>query len=472
MFKKSIIRPLVVVVLSLAFLMSGQIALLAQEPYFKGTTITVSAVAEVYARGFKMFEKEILQKYGIKMKFDMTPPQDAYSKDMLQFATGRSTSDIVLFMPANLADYSKHLEPLQPMAEKWGLDFHLDDIMPTYRDIYCSWAGTLYAIPWDGDQHNLYYNKDAFVRYGLTPPTTWDDYEVIAEKLNGKDWDNDGKKEYGVVEAWQRGGYAFWWWMDRFVAYGGVYFDENMDPLLNKANGLKALQNMVNVAPYVPPGTINFGYPECETAFVKSEAPMVVQWASTGKAAMDPTVSDIVGKVGVAVIPGAVINGKLHRATTLPTGWSAGIPKYARNKKAAAYVLEYISRPENALKICLDPKTAVDPWRISSFDLSKWLELWPGNKDYAREYVKVMNETIKLGVPDLQIPGSDAYVKAADAEISSALVGKKSPQEALNDAVKAWNEITELRGKETQKKQWNIQYNAMKKKGISWIPLK
>lgn len=459
-------------VLSLAFLVSGQVALLAQEPYFEGTTITVSAVAEIYAHGFRMFEKEIFQKYGIKMKFDMTPPQDVYSKDILQFATGHSSSDIVLFMPANLADYSKHLEPLQSLAEELGLNFYLDDIMPTYRDIYCSWAGTLYTIPWDGDQHNLYYNKDAFARYGLTPPTTWDDYKMIAKKLNGEDWDGDGKEEYGVVEAWQRGGYAFWWWMNRFVAYGGVYFDENMDPLVNKANGVRALQNMVEITPYVPPGTLNFGYPESETAFRKTEAPMIIIWSSVGKAAMDPALSDIVGKVGVSLIPGAVINGKLHRATTLPTGWSAGIPKYAQNKKAAAYVLEYISRPENALKICLDSGTGVDPWRISSFNLSKWLELWPENKDFAREYVEVMHETIKLGVPDLQISGSDSYVKAADAEISAALIGLKSPQEALNDVAKAWDELTERRGREALREQWNLQYNTMKEKGISWIPLK
>lgn len=448
----------------------GQIIYGAEKPRFEGTTITVMAIAEAYARGFRMFENEIAREYGIKIKFDMTPPQDAYSVAMLEFATRRSSWDIVLFMPANLADYSKHLEPLQPLIEKLGLNFYLDDMMPVYRDIYSSWEGTLVAVPWDGDQHNLYYNKEAFAKYGLTPPTTWDDYDKIAELLNGKDWDNDGKKEYGVVEAWQRGGYAFWWWMDKFASYGGVFFDEEMNPLLNSPGGIKALEHTVNIAPFVPPGTLTFGYPETENAFIKSDAPMVVQWSSTGKSAMDPDASLIVGKVGVALIPGAVIQGKLHRRTTLPTGWSAGIPKYARNKEAAAFVLEYISHPDRALKICIDPKTYVDPWRVSSFNLPEWLSLWPEYESYTRDYLKVMKETIELGLPDLQIPGSDAYVKAADAEISAAIVGKKSPREALNDAVNAWNEITNRFGTEQQKEYWKAQYDAMKAKGIIYIP--
>lgn len=455
--------------LCVVMLSVGQIIHGAEKQRFEGTTITVM-VCEAYGRAFTMFENEIARKYGIKMEFSVAPPEDMYTVAMLEFAVGRSSWDIVLFMPANLADYSKHLEPLQPLSEKLGLNFYLDDIMPVYRDIYCSWKGTLYAIPLDGDHMNLYYNKEAFAKYGLTPPTTWDDYDKIAELLNGKDWNNDGKKEYGVVEAWKRGGYAFWTWMNKFASYGGIYFDEEMNPLLNSPGAIKALEHTVNIVPFVPPGTLAFGYEECEQAFIGGVAPMVLQWCSTGKSAMDPDASLIVGKVGVALIPGAVIEGKLHRRTTLPTGWSAAIPKYARNKEAATCVLEYVSHPDRALKIAIDPKTYVDPWRVSSFNLPEWLSLWPEYESYTRDYLKVMKETVELGLPDLQIPGSDAYVKAADAEISAAIAGKKSPREALNDAVNAWNEITNRFGIEQQKEYWKAQYDAMKAKGIIYIP--
>lgn len=472
MSKKFLKKMLIYVgLLCVGIFLFGQITYGAEKSQFAGTTVVLQG-SSGYMKGFKLFEKEIAKEYGIKIKYDMTPCPDAYNKSMLEFAVGRSTWDMVLFMPCHLADYQRHLEPLEPLADKLGINFYLDDIMPTYRDIYCSWKGILYAIPFDADQHNLYYNKEAFAKYGFTPPQTWDEFDKIAEFFNGKDWDGDGQKEWGVVEAWKRGGYAFWWWMNRFAAYGGVYFDEEMNPLVNSPGAKKAMEHMMDIIPFVPPGTANFAYAGSENAFIKSDVPMIVNWSSVGKSLMDPTRSDIVGKGGVALIPGAVINGKFNRRTTLPTGWGAGIPKYAKNGEAAAVVLEYVSTPERALTLATNLTMSIDPWRTSTFDLENWLSVWPEYESYTRDYVKVMKETVALGLPDLQISGCEEYLKRADAEIASALVGTKSPEKALEDIVKAWNEITDRFGREKQKKDWNTQYDAMKASGIRYIPYK
>jgi len=448
----------------------------------KETIIKVMVIAQVYANGFDMAAEEIYNELGVKFEYDMSPPQDAFSKVMMEFATQTSTADIVLFMPANIADYAPHLEPLEALIKEYGLDFQLDDIMPAYRDLYCTWDGVLYAIPWDGDQHNLFYNKTAFedsrnkeafkeaLGYELAPPETWDQYIDVAKFFNGRDWDFDGEPEYGTVEAWQRGGYAYWWWWDKFIPYGGLPFDENMKPLIDSPAGQKALAATIEIAKTVPPGTANFGYPECESAFIEGDAPMVIQWSSAGKSAMDASRSQILNNVGAALLPGVKVGDKLVRRFTLPTGWTAGIPKYSKNKEMALRALEILSRPEYALKISLDPGTAVDPWRISSFEAAEWGELWPDNPGYGKQFIEVQKKTVELAVPDLQIPGSDEYLKAADAEISAAIVGGKSVDQALADAVAEWNEITERRGLEEQKKAWFIQLNAMKAAGITYDP--
>ena len=126
-----------------------------------GLTLKISSVADPYASVFRLHKDEI-SKLGVKMVFDNNPPQDTYSKNMLDFAAGTSTYDIVLFMPAWLADYSHHLEPIENLSSKYGLDFKLDDIVQTYRDVYIRWNGIDYAVPFDGDQHILFYNKKAF----------------------------------------------------------------------------------------------------------------------------------------------------------------------------------------------------------------------------------------------------------------------------------------------------------------------
>jgi multiple sugar transport system substrate-binding protein len=243
-----------------------------------------------------------------------------------------------------------------------------------------------------------------------------------------------------------------------------------MKPLIDSPAGQKALEATIEIAKTVPPGTANFGYPECESAFIEGDAPMVIQWSSTGKSAMDPSRSQIMNNVGAALLPGVKVGDNLVRRFTLPTGWTAGIPKYSKNKEMALRALEILSRPEYALKIALNPGTAVDPWRISSFDAPEWEQLWPDNPGYGKQFIEVQKKTVELAVPDLQIPGSDEYLKAADAEISAAITGGKSVEQALADAAAEWNEITERRDPEEQKKAWLIQLNAMKAAGIEYDP--
>ena len=81
-----------------------------------------------------------------------------------------------------------------------------------------------------------------------------------------------------------------------------------------------------------------------------------------------------------------------------------------------------------------------------------------------------MQETLELGVPDLQIPGQDEYVKVADAEISGALSGTKSAQQALDDAVAEWNNITDRLGRDQQLMYWTQQLQALRERGIEYRP--
>lgn len=451
---------------------------------FDGVTLNISAIADAYVQGFKKYEKQIHDELGISMKFDVVPPADAYTKDMLEFRSGKSSHDIVLLQPANLADYSPHLRPLDKLASELKLSFDNGDIESVYKDVYTSWAGTTYTVPWDGDQHNLFYNVAAFDRpenkagfqaaygYALEPPKTWQEYHDAAEYFSSHDWNGDGKKKYGVAEAWQQGGYSAWWWTNKFGSYGGVWFDDDMKPLIDSPSGIKALQASVDIVRFTPPGTLNFGYPELEAALLKQQVPMVIQWSSTGKAAQDPSVSTIAGNVGVSVVPGVKLSdGSITHRPALPTGWSAGIPKGSKKAAAAAYLLQWISQPKHALTLALDPKTAIDPWRTSSFqDANAWEKAFPGNAKYGDDFVSVQKQTVETGMPDLQIPGSNEYLLALSAEINNALAGKKPAEKALHDAAAAWDTITDKLGRDKQLAAWRHQQDAMKKIGVEYRP--
>ncbi len=484
---KGRICRLIAVVLAVSFLVAigapAKVGLAQEPPRFEGVTLHISSIADIYAQGFSRFEDDIYAKFGIKMEFDNTAPQDAYKKDMLEFSAETATHDIVLFMPAWLPDYAPHLEPMGDLAKQYNLDFKLDDVVPIFQKFYTEWDGEFYTVPWDGDQHNLYYNKGAFNNpkmqeqfkeeygYDLLVPETWDQYRDVANFFNGKDWNDDGKNEFGVAEAWQRGGYAFWWWANKFLGFGGVWFDEDMKPLINGPVGIRALENTLSIKESVPPGTANFGYPELENAFIKGEVPMVMQWDSTGKRCKDPSASTIVDQCGIAMLPGSeAADGTVIHRPGLPTGWTMGIPKYSTNKEAAAYLLQYISDFEHSLINAMDPAIGADPWRKSHFEDPKWLTMWPDDPEYSEAYIDVLQKTVEMGVPDLQIPGSYEYWQAADREIAEAIAGNKTAQEAMDAAAAEWENITDRYGRDTQRTAWNKQLEGMKSLGITYMP--
>jgi multiple sugar transport system substrate-binding protein len=467
-----------------AFAQDVDLGPMPKDGKFDNVTLRISAIAGVYVSGFKKFEQQIKDELGITMQFDVTPPTEAYAKDMLEFRSQTASHDIVLFEPANLADYSRFLIPLDGAAKTLGISFDKQDIDPVYRDVYTSWNGVTYSVPWDGDQHNLFYNVAAFdnpknkagfkAKYGydLAPPQTWSEYRDVAEFMAGTDWNGDGTTKYGVAEAWQQGGYATWWWTDKFGSYGGIWFDNDLKPLINSEAGIKALQNSVDVVKFAPPGSLNFGYPELEAALLKQQVPMVIQWSSTGKAAQDPKVSAIVGNVGVAMVPGVKLaDGTIIRRPALPTGWSAGIPKFSKNAAAAAMLLQWISQPEHALALALDPGTAIDPWRASSFaNTDAWRKAFPSDPKYGEAFVHVQSETVAKGMPDLQIPGSNEYLTALDRQIDAALAGQKSPKEALDAAAEEWDAISDKLGRDAQTTAWRNQAAAMSSVGIKYEP--
>ena len=452
---------------------------IAADPDFKGVTIKAITNAEAYSYSLKMAKDELKAKYNINLEVELTGlggPE--YTKQMVEFTSGSGTYDIVWLSPVWMADFSKYLEPLEPLAKKWNLDFELGDIADTFNKVYNSWDGVWYSVPYDGDVHIFYYNEIAFdtpahkekfkqkYGYDLHPPNTWKEYRDMAEFFTGWDWDGDGQVEYGGGECWKSGMYPYWWFNSRFASYGGVYFDEDMKPLINSPAGIKALRDMAACKPFYPPGIFTFGSPELKTALYKGDVAMAWHWTSTGKLIEDPKTSDVVGKFGFGVAPGVEYKGEVYRRPAFASGYGLAINKFSKNKDAAVHVVQFYNSPKISLKRVMDPQTAADPYRVSHFES----EAFRSGMTDGGDYLDAIKETLPLAFPDLQIPGGKEYAEALSYEISKVLVGEKQPKQALDAAAKKWNRITRRFGKDKQKALWNQQYNAMKSIGIVYRP--
>jgi multiple sugar transport system substrate-binding protein len=436
------------IVVCLVVTLSSGLVIAAQKSPFEGETITVAVHAVPHATGVYMFRDQFEKKYGIKINVVEMAPEAIYEKEMTEFTAESGAFDVVQFNPAWIADYSRHLEPLEPLAKKYNLDFKLDDVMPIFRELYCSWAGVWYGMPWDGDTHMLYFRKDTFAKSGLLPPKTWEEYLNITKKLSGWDWDGDGQTEYGDASYLKRGR-TYWWFLERLPGYGGNYFDEDMNPLINSEAGVKALENLVNTIPYMPPGVLNYAYMEVRTAYTKGDVAMVLQWTDVGKWAEDSKESKIIGKTGYLVVP----QGK----TMIAGGWDLGIPKYSKHKGAAAYFIHFITSPEISLDVVMGP-TSLDPYRVSQYRAPKFRQAWPT----AGDYLDAIEANLAQGFPDLLIPGAAEYMDSLDYQLTLAYAQEKSAKAALDAAAAEWEKITKRLGAKEQKEAWLSQLKAMK----------
>jgi multiple sugar transport system substrate-binding protein len=449
----------------------------AARPY-EGQTIRAVVNAEYVKYSLSLVEKDLFDTLGVKIETEVIPLDAFVSKTLLEFNSGSSPWDLVMFGPSNMPDYGRHFEPLEPWVQKLKLDFYMDDIADVYKKLMLRWAGKIVSMPYDGDVHMLFWNKVAFERadnqkkfkakhgYDLKPPRTWKQWDDMAEFFHGWGWDGSDNKLFGAGASYKpsASGYSYHWWRARFFSYGGNYFDASMKPLINTPAAVRALEEMVRTMPYYPPGVLLFESEEPKTMLIKGEVPMLFSWTSTGKRVGNPSESLIVGKAGFGVVPGAEIDGKLVQRPAMTPGRAMAVSKYSQKKEVTMKVLEFISLPDQSLKIVMDPKTIMDPWRVSHFRAEKFRKAFPG----AGEYLDAIEKTFPHVVPDPVIPGADEYQRKLSFEITEALAKRKSPKDALDAAAVEWEKVTERRGRDKQRAAWGEKMAEMKSLGIEY----
>src|SRR5207245_4800536 len=164
------------------------------------------------------------------------------------------------------------------------------------------------------------------------------------------------------------------------------------------------------------------------------------------------------------IVPGAEIDGKIVNRPAITPGRGMAVSKYSKKKEATMKVLEFISLPEQSLKIVMDPKTIMDPWRLSHLRSEKFRKAFPD----ADKYLDAIEATFPFLVPDPVIPAADEYQRKLSFEITEALAKRKSPKDALDTAAKEWDKVTERRGLGKQKAAWGEKLAEMQELGIGY----
>ncbi|NUK30254.1 ABC transporter substrate-binding protein [Parageobacillus sp. VR-IP] len=289
------------------------------------------------------------------------------------------------------------------------------------------YKGDPYALPFNTDTRILFYNKDAFKEAGLDPekpPQTWEELENYGKKLDIK---KGGHYErIGYVPGHGIGPDI---WM--INANGKGFWDyEKNKPIINSDTNVVTLEWFKKYQDY---------YGQKELATFKAEF---------GDQSSDPFISGKVAMITEAATFYTKIrdygNGMNFGVAPLPerepgsghTSWGGGfvleIPRGAKHADAAWEFMKYLT----------DVK-AQEYWAVKNFDnvanieaakkAAKSPELTVEAKKVYDLATKNMENTILTPVP-LATPD---YLNLVKPEIDAALLGKKTPKEALDDAQKA-----------------------------------
>jgi multiple sugar transport system substrate-binding protein len=420
------------------------------------------------------------KKAGITLKAVEVPFADLYSKEKAEFIAGTKAVDLVVFYPAYIGDFASngYLRPLDDYIKKYNP--HLNDVITAFRKLYLGWGGHTYALPEDGDVHIYIYRKDllnnaseqaAFKKqYGrkLTVPKTWDEYLQVGKfftrkagaKLGGQTL---SRPFYGCGEYGQRG-FSWAWFMDRFASAGGVYFDRNMKPLIDSPAAIKALNNMRDaVKQCSPPDVLNFGYDQLRDCLIKSQCFQVVQWTDVPKKGADPTQSQVHGKLGYGLLPGTRVGGKIVSRSMMPVGRVLAVTKNSKNPEAAYWVAKYISDDVSYFNVST-PADGLDPYRYSQLK-PKYFKVFRSTAD-ASAYLAAVRGVLEHGFPEIYIPGAAQYEDALDLAVNKVISGQQSAPQALADAAKSWNDITDKLDKKHQTELWREALKNYKALGL------
>jgi multiple sugar transport system substrate-binding protein len=278
-----------------------------------------------------------------------------------------------------------------------------------------TWAGHIYALPWFMDAGVLYYRKDLLDEHRLAPPRTWDELERAARVIGDR----------------KRGVYGFVWQgkqyeglvcnaLEFFWSNGGEVLRDGrvvLDSPSNRA-ALAFMRGLITGG-VTPEFVTTLAEEPAREIFGRGAAVFLRNWPYAWRLFQQPG-SAVRGKVGVSALPHFA--GQQSAATL--GGWQLGVNRYSKHPQAAERLAQYLTAP--AAQKVLALAYGYNPPRRTLYVDTELLAAQPFLAELRGVYERARPR-----------PVTPQYVRLSQvlqSELSGALVGRKTPQQALADA--------------------------------------
>ncbi len=435
---------------------------------------------------------------GATLNIALVPISELYTKTFLDLRNGTGEYDAMIVGGFFYGDLiaGNYILPVDEWMESGDFPQWSYDPMPdALRAIY-TWEGQGYGVLNDADGQILYYRRDLLTdpqhqeafeaEYGYAmpvPPQTLQQLRDIAAYFDGKDYNGTGQPGSGVVlhlKVREQGLYHFTTLATSFAMTPGdeltrttnvYWFDPvDMTPLINSPGHVAALEYLRDLAQYGPDAQVSWSLGEAWDYFLRGNAVFNFSYGDVAPLAQDETRSSIRGRIGSSILPASdtywdmtaqefVTTDEPRRVGNVTGGSWHGVVSALGDAPEAAYSFLALMATKPASKwLATYGWNGVDPGYDYQFleplgeaKLEDYLAAgWDATdvQEYLQAYYDNFNAPTML--PYLRITGTQEYYDALDSNLSAAMSGAKTPQQALDDTAAAWEQITDRLGREQQ----------------------
>ncbi len=326
------------------------------------------------------------------------------------------------------------VKPVHVLMQEAGEKFDPAAYLPTITGYYSTLKGEMLSFPFNSSSAVMWYNKDAFTKAGLdpnVPPKTWPEVFAAAKKLKAAGYTN-----CGFSNAW-----ATWLNIEQFSSWHNLAIGtkangmEGFDTVLtfNNPTVIRHLETLIELQKdktYDYSGRTNTG----EGRFTSGECPIFLtssgffgnvaanakfNWAN---AAM-PYYPDVAGAPQNSIIGGASL-------------WVMG-GKKADEYKGVAKFFTFLSDTER--QIGLHTKSGYLPITKAAYEKTKASGFYKDKPHLETPLLELTNKAPTDNSRGLRFGNMVQLRDIWSEEIESALAGKKTAKQALDDAVNRGN---------------------------------
>ncbi|TDC00265.1 sugar ABC transporter substrate-binding protein, partial [Micromonospora fluostatini] len=296
------------------------------------------------------------QESGVTVRVQTFAEQQMRDKVQLNLQSRSSAMDVFMALPSREGPQfakANYYEPLDPYVSG-AADYDAEDFPEAVRAGMVV-DGTQIAAPINVEAVVLYYRKDLFQEYGLTPPTTLDELTSTAAAIK----ERSGGRVTPIALRGQSAALPFTF--GPFLHSRGVAWtkEDGVTPNFDDPRAVEAIDQYATLArEYGPDGVVNNTFTQSSALMAAGNAAMMLESSNEVSSIADPKTSKVADNLGVVAFPAGAAGS---RTTIL--SWGLAISSFSKKKDAAWKFVEWATSAQTQQKLTesgiAPPRTSV-----------------------------------------------------------------------------------------------------------------